>query len=199
MNHSISELALTGSPQLYRHSFEIFGLKPQFELDKSQLTERFHQLMHAVHPDRHAGASDAERRQAMQWASRVNQAYRELLKPLSRAKLLCEIAAAAPVDLLKTAMPASFLMQQMQWREDLEAIAEHVDRLNELDVLESRLKQTEQELAAQFAQISLAFDKPDGRERATLAADLLRQWMFIEKFLDDIEQQRMQWLEVLPS
>ncbi len=87
----------------------------------------------------------------------------------------------------------------MQWPEDLEAIAEHVDRLNELDLLESRLKQTEQELAAQFAQISLAFDKPDGREPATLAADLLRQWMFIEKFLDDIEQQRMQWLEVLPS
>ncbi|NBO03141.1 MAG: Fe-S protein assembly co-chaperone HscB [Betaproteobacteria bacterium] len=194
----MSDLAFQGKPQLHRNSFEIFGLEPRFEIDKAKLTERFHHLMHAVHPDRHVGASEAERRLAMQWSSRINEAYRELLKPLSRAKLLCEIAAG-PVDLLQTTMPAAFLMQQMQWREDFEAIVHHADRVVLLDKLEAALRQTAKELAGQFAQITPALSGSNPSEPAKLAVELLRQWMFIEKFLDDIEQQRMQWLEVLPS
>jgi molecular chaperone HscB len=194
----MSELAFQGKLQLHGNSFEIFGLEPRFEIDRLKLTERFHHLMHAVHPDRHVGASEAERRLAMQWSSRINEAYRELLKPLSRAKLLCELAAG-PVDLLQTTMPAAFLMQQIQWREDFEAIARHADRAALLDKLEATLRKHAGQLADQFAQISMAFSAPNPNEPAKLGLELLRQWMFLEKFLDAIEQQRMQWLEVLPS
>jgi molecular chaperone HscB len=139
----------------------------------------------------------------MQWSSRINEAYRQLLKPLARAQLLCEIFAG-PLDVLKTAMPPAFLMRQMQWREDFEAIgldANRLDanRLDQVEALEAEVKLEGVQITSQFAQTSIALGQSPSVEEAKLAADLLRQWMFVEKFLDDIEQQRMQWLEVLPS
>ncbi|MEY3604518.1 MAG: hypothetical protein RIQ49_1550 [Pseudomonadota bacterium] len=194
----MSEFAQAGKLQLNSDSFQIFDLPRVFDLDKVLLTERFHQLMHAVHPDRHAGATEVERRQAMQWSSRINEAYRQLLKPLARAQLLCEIFAG-PLDVLKTAMPPAFLMRQMQWREDFEAIGLDANRLDQVEALEAEVKLEGVQITSQFAQTSIALGQSPSVEEAKLAADLVRQWMFVEKFLDDIEQQRMQWLEVLPS
>ncbi|MFM8883022.1 MAG: Fe-S protein assembly co-chaperone HscB [Betaproteobacteria bacterium] len=194
----MSEFAQAGKLQLNSDSFQIFDLPLVFDLDKVLLTERFHQLMHAVHPDRHAGATEVERRQAMQWSSRINEAYRQLLKPLARAQLLCEIFAG-PLDVLKTAMPPAFLMRQMQWREDFEAIGLDANRLDQVEALEAEVRLGGVQITAKFAQTSIALGQSPSVEEAKLAADLVRQWMFVEKFLDDIEQQRMQWLEVLPS
>jgi len=194
----MSEFAQASKLQLNSDSFQIFDLPRFFDLDEARLTERFHQLMHAVHPDRHAGATEVERRQAMQWSSRINEAYRQLLKPLARAQLLCEIFAG-PLDVLRTAMPPAFLMRQMQWREDFEAISLDANRLDQVDALEAEVKLEGKQITSQFAQTSIALGQSPSADDAKLAADLLRQWMFVEKFLDDIEQQRMQWLEVLPS
>ncbi|MFZ9492022.1 MAG: Fe-S protein assembly co-chaperone HscB [Burkholderiaceae bacterium] len=198
MNPLMSEFAQASKLQLNSDSFQIFDLPRVFDLDEARLTERFHQLMHAVHPDRHAGATEVERRQAMQWSSRINEAYRQLLKPLARAQLLCEIFAG-PLDVLRTAMPPAFLMRQMQWREDFEAISLDANRLDQVDALEAEVKLEGKQITSQFAQTSIALGQSPSADDAKLAADLLRQWMFVEKFLDDIEQQRMQWLEVLPS
>jgi molecular chaperone HscB len=198
VNPLMSEFAQSSKLQLNSDSFQIFDLPRVFDLDEARLTERFHQLMHAVHPDRHAGATEVERRQAMQWSSRINEAYRQLLKPLARAQLLCEIFAG-PLDVLRTAMPPAFLMRQMQWREDFEAISLDANRLDQVDALEAEVKLEGKQITSQFAQTSIALGQSPSADDAKLAADLLRQWMFVEKFLDDIEQQRMQWLEVLPS
>ena len=198
VNPLMSEFAQSSKLQLNSDSFQIFDLPRVFDLDEARLTERLHQLMHAVHPDRHAGATEVERRQAMQWSSRINEAYRQLLKPLARAQLLCEIFAG-PLDVLRTAMPSAFLMRQMQWREDFEAISLDANRLDQVDALEAEVKLEGKQITSQFAQTSIALGQSPSADDAKLAADLLRQWMFVEKFLDDIEQQRMQWLEVLPS
>lgn len=198
VNPLMSDFAQASKLQLNSDSFQIFDLPRVFDLDEARLTERFHQLMHAVHPDRHAGATEVERRQAMQWSSRINEAYRQLLKPLARAQLLCEIFAG-PLDVLRTAMPPAFLMRQMQWREDFEAISLDANRLDQVDALEAEVKLEGKQITSQFAQTSIALGQSPSADDAKLAADLLRQWMFVEKFLDDIEQQRMQWLEVLPS
>jgi molecular chaperone HscB len=56
----------------------------------------------------------------MQWAVRVNEAYRRLKDPLARGGYLCELAGVEVGAESNTAMPASFLMQQMEWREALD-------------------------------------------------------------------------------
>ena len=41
--------------------FEIFGLKPQFRIDKQKLDEKYFEIQKKVHPDRFASASDTEK------------------------------------------------------------------------------------------------------------------------------------------
>ena len=45
----------------------------------------------AAHPDRFVNATDAEKRVAMQWATRANEAYQTLKNPQKRARYLCEL------------------------------------------------------------------------------------------------------------
>jgi molecular chaperone HscB len=59
----------------------------------------------------------------MQWSVRINEAYQRLKDPLKRAAYLCELAGAPVRAEDNTAMPAAFLMQQMEWREALEDAA----------------------------------------------------------------------------
>ena len=56
----------------------------------------------------------------MQWATRANEAYQTLKKPLKRAAYLCELNGVDLQTESNTAMPPDFLMQQMEWREALD-------------------------------------------------------------------------------
>ncbi len=92
----------------------------RFALDEAELERAHKDVQSKVHPDRFASGSAAERRVAMQWAARANEAYRTLKSPLSRAAFLCE-RAGVPIDAnVNTSMPVEFLAQQMEWREVLD-------------------------------------------------------------------------------
>ncbi|MBM3380056.1 MAG: Fe-S protein assembly co-chaperone HscB [Betaproteobacteria bacterium] len=107
------------------NSFALFGLDAGFEVDQEQLKQRFHRMMTEVHPDRHSGGTAADRRNAVQWASRINQAYGELSQPLARAKLLCALAGE-PIDPARHPVGPDFLSQILVWRERLEGILETI-------------------------------------------------------------------------
>ena len=100
--------------------FTLFGLPPRFALDRSALDARWRALQGEVHPDRFTSEGAAAQRVAMQWALRVNEAYAVLKDPLKRGAYLCELRGAPIAAENNTAMPAAFLMQQMEWREQLD-------------------------------------------------------------------------------
>ena len=69
--------------------FEIFGLKPQFRIDKQKLDEKYFEIQKKVHPDRFASASDTEKRVAQQWATLINDAFQKRsseVKPFARCE-----------------------------------------------------------------------------------------------------------------
>ena len=102
------------------NDFVLFGLPERFALDRNELDARWRKLQASAHPDRFASDGAAAQRVAMQWSVRINEAYRRLREPLSRAAYLCELRGAPIEAHSNTAMPADFLMQQMAWREGLD-------------------------------------------------------------------------------
>ena len=104
-------------PDFARNHFELLGLPVAFAVDASRLESRYRELQGRVHPDRFAAGSEAERRVAMQWATRANEAYRTLRDPLARARYLLGLKGYDTGEETNTAMPPDFLMQQMEWRE----------------------------------------------------------------------------------
>ncbi len=160
-----------------QNHFDLFGLTPQFDLDLAQLERAFREVQTQVHPDKFVSAGSAEQRVAMQWATRANEAYQTLKNPLKRASYLCELHGIGLEAESNTAMPTAFLMQQMEWREQLdEARGEHAALLQ----LEEQIDRAR---AAQLQQIGQQFTLTAYPQ----AAQLIRQLMFLEKFADDVD------------
>ncbi len=160
--------------------FTLFGLPETYRLDRADLDARWKRLAAQVHPDRHIGQGAATQAQSMQWALRVNEAYRRLRDPLRRAAYLCE-RRGAPIEAeSNTHMCTAFLMEQMQWREALD----DADSADDIDRLNAEVKARQKGL---FDTVARALDDmPD----AGRAAEAVRSLMFVDRFLQDIERRR---------
>jgi molecular chaperone HscB len=173
----VSEPAQPLSAQLAVSDFELFGVPVQFAQDRAQLDARWKDLQREAHPDKFASQGTAAQRVAMQWSVRINEAYQRLKDPMRRATYLCELGGAPIQAENNTAMPAAFLMQQMEWREAM-------DEANDVAALEDLfddVQQAHKVALQQCAQlIDAAHDLP-------AAAQQVRGLMFIEKFLRDVE------------
>lgn len=161
--------------------FSLFGLPRRYTLDRAKLDTAWRELQAKVHPDRHAAASDAARRVALQWASRVNEAYRVLRSPLLRARYLCELAGHDVQSESNTAMAPAFLMQQMQWREELDA-AKRTSEPQAYAVLSARLDEARDAMQARLTGL-LDGGAPD----YAAAVGSVREWMFLERLGEEIE------------
>jgi len=157
--------------------FTLLGLSRAFTLDRAQLDAAWKTLQGQVHPDRFAAQGAASQRVAMQWAVRVNEAYQRLKDPLKRAAYLCELAGAPVQSESNTAMPGSFLMQQMQWREALE----DATTVDEVQVL------SEEVLLDRQARLARVTDLLDVSAQPALAAQEVRALMFIDRLLEEID------------
>ena len=156
--------------------FSLLGFAPHFALDPQALDAAYQRVQSQVHPDRFAVASAAERRVAMQWATRANEAYRVLRDPVQRAACLCEMHGAPIEAESNTAMPAAFLMQQMAWREALDAAAD-APAVERLDA--EVAAQQKRDLEALTVLLDEKNDTP-------AAAAQVRALMFVARFRQDI-------------
>src|SRR5450830_1353191 len=118
-----------------QNHFVLFHLPQRFSIDMKALESAYHEVQNQAHPDKFTQASGAEKRVAMQWATRANEAYQTLKNPLKRATYLCELNGVDLQTESNTAMPTAFLMQQMEWREELDdaKAGKNIDALEQLD------------------------------------------------------------------
>jgi molecular chaperone HscB len=162
---------------LQSDDFELFGVPRRFAQDAAVLDARWKELQREAHPDRFSSQGPAAQRAAMQWSVRINEAYNRLRDPLRRAAYLCELAGASINAHSNTAMPAAFLMQQMQWREALEEAADS----ESLEALADRVARSRREALASCGEaIDTACDFP-------LAVEQVRSLMFIERFAAELD------------
>jgi molecular chaperone HscB len=160
--------------------FALFGLPRAQSLDLESLENCFRAVQARVHPDKHAHAAAADQRLAMQWATRVNEAFQTLRSPGKRARYLLGLLGHDPQIESNTAMPAEFLMNQMELREavmDARAAADEAA----LEAVRGRLSS---EISDEYERLAELIDVT--REFAA-AGNLVRQLMFQEKLLSEID------------
>lgn len=160
------------------NDFELFGIPERFAQERAALDRRWRELQGEVHPDRFAAHGAAAQRVAMQWAVRVNEAYRRLKEPVARAAYICGLHGAGVDAENNTAMPPVFLMQQMEWREALDDAAS-------LAQVEALAAEVERERASLLASIEQFVDVDKDYASASSAT---RALMFIERFALDIDR-----------
>ncbi|CUI04465.1 Fe-S protein assembly co-chaperone HscB [Massilia antarctica] len=161
-----------------QNHFDLFNLPPRFSLDMGALDTAYRDVQGQVHPDRFVNATDAEKRVAMQWATRANEAYQTLKNPQKRAQYLCEQNGVDLQTESNTAMPMAFLMQQMAWRDSLGDARAAKD----LDALEALDAQVKGERKSRLVRIGEQLDSGDYEQ----AAQGVRALMFLEKFGEEL-------------
>lgn len=168
-----------------KNYFELFGLSASFDIDLSDLAERYRGLARATHPDRFTLGSDHERLLALQTTALVNEAFQTLKDPIHRARYLLQLRG---VDLgadTDTAMDPVFLTEQIELRERLEQARLDADPALSLARLAEdvgqRMRQTTDDLRAQLE----SGDRPEHARR------LMREMQFLDKLrhqIGDVEE-----------
>jgi molecular chaperone HscB len=161
-----------------KNHFDLFHLPQRFAINSAALDKAYHEVQNRVHPDKFVHAGDAEKRVAMQWATRANEAYQTLRNPFKRAAYLCELNGIDLQIESNTAMPSAFLLQQMEWREALDEVRA-TKNLDGLEKLEAEL------LEARTREIDRIGELLDANNFAE-AGKAVRQLMFLEKFGEEI-------------
>ncbi|MBL8384487.1 MAG: Fe-S protein assembly co-chaperone HscB [Burkholderiales bacterium] len=161
-----------------RSHFELLGLAPAFAIDAGALERAYRDLQNRVHPDRHAGATAADKRAAMQWSVRANEAFSTLKDPLRRAAHLLELRGVDLGRESNTAMEPGFLAAQMEWREAAED-ARAARNLGALEELRARLRDDRRTRHERLgALLDAGADQP--------AAEAVRQLMFLDRLEAEI-------------
>ncbi len=158
--------------------FRFFGLNQKFNIDLPDLDQAYLAIQKEVHPDRYARGSDVEQRIAMQMATLANTAHQTLKNPIQRGLYLCKLHGVDAKLETNTAMPAAFLMKQMEWRESLDEQAENISAL---EVLMAEVEESKEDILTEIVQAI------DGAKNYERAAELLRGLLFIDKFAVELD------------
>jgi molecular chaperone HscB len=158
--------------------FALFDLPRRQGIDTARLEALYRDIQSRVHPDRYAHLADSEKRQAMQWATRVNEAYLTLKDPLRRARYLLELSGHDVRLETNTAMPTEFLIAQMELREAVATARENGDG----EGLDAQLRRLKKEIRVEYDKLQETIDAGDYAR----AGALVRQLMFQEKLLHEI-------------
>ena len=114
--------------------YEALGVEPRLRLDADDLKKRFYERSRQWHPDRFTRASAAEQAQALEMTSALNDAFRTLRDPVTRAEYFLkesgvELSKEVPPELLEEVFELNMALEELRSgdssvRSQLEAAAE---------------------------------------------------------------------------
>jgi molecular chaperone HscB len=171
-----------------KNHFELFGFPVKFDIDTEDLAARYRELQRRVHPDKFASGSDQERRLSLQMTALINEGFQTLKDPVRRGRYLLGLRGVDLDGETDTAMDPAFLMEQMEFREELEEVRQAESPHKQLAELANRIERRLQDKIGEFRK-ALAADAPDGTAKARNA---VREMQFLEKMrreIDNLEEE----------
>lgn len=133
--------------------FLTLGLPRQYDVDLTSVEKTHRELSRALHPDKYAGAGASERRDSLERAVAVNEAFRIVRDPVRRAEALFTLAGVPVGENVEPKSEPAFLMEMLEQREALSDArdARDASKIRSLVIeVEARAKETEAELGRGF-------------------------------------------------
>ena len=192
---------------LGRHGdyFTFFGLPRRLSVDVADLERRFRDLSRKFHPDYYYNASPAERLASLERSSYLNDAYRVLRNPVSRAEHLLAIEGlpSPRSDEGSAKVPPALLEEVFALNEELDEIREQREAGVEAAALRARLEAARRPIEAKRDEHERQFENLIARwdavvdsgdadaKRATLQAirERLLERNYINNLLGSIERE----------
>ncbi len=99
--------------------FSTLGLAHTFDIDMRAAEKAHRELSRALHPDKYASSGASERRDALNRAADVNEAWRIVRDPVRRAEALFSLAGVEVGETKEPKPDAELLMDVLEKREAL--------------------------------------------------------------------------------
>lgn len=160
--------------------FELFEIPVSLSLDSTALAARYRELQRQFHPDNVASESESIKLAAMQQSVEINSAYNTLKQPLSRAEYILVLQGIDLRNEQHTVKDTAFLMEQLEWREELDDLQKSPDEAA-ITRFQSRVKKYYQQYFSELEQ-SIA------DAQFEQAADTLRKLKFVQKMKDELDK-----------
>ena len=165
--------------------FDFFGLPHKLNLDSKDLESRFYALSKQWHPDRFVRGTADERRISEDATATLNDGYRTLKKPVSRAEYLLkehgfdigeQKSSHAPPELLEEVFELNMALEEVETsRPQLEeARAKFLSMRDDLD----------RDLASQFA----AYDENQDQSVLEKIRGILNKRKYIRNLVSQVEK-----------
>ena len=99
--------------------YEALGLEPKLALDPDDLKQRFYDRSRLWHPDRFSRASADEKQKSEEMTSTLNDAFRTLRDPVSRAEYFLqesglELSKDVPPELLEEVFELNMALEELR-------------------------------------------------------------------------------------
>jgi molecular chaperone HscB len=160
--------------------FARLGLPAALDLEPASLDRAYFALQRQWHPDRFVVKPAAERARASAEAAALNDAYRTLKDPLSRAVYLAELKGVELPGDGKTIDDPELLMEAMEAREELQDAAS----TQAVDALAAKVRDDMKASLDGLGGLFLAGDKPAIRKA-------LLRLRYLDKFVEEARARRM--------
>ena len=162
--------------------FATLGLERTYELDLRAAEKTHRELSRALHPDRYVGSGASERREALEKAVLVNEAWRMVKDPIRRAEALFTLAGVRVGDTHEPKPSPVLLMDMMEQRE---ALADARSKRDLLAVKRLVAEMTSRQASVE-AELAAGFDSAGGdRGKLTPFVAKLGELRYCRRFLED--------------
>lgn len=179
-------------PPTERNYFDVFGLPvDRLVIDIPQLEKRFLELSRKYHPDRFASKSPLENQIAHEYSSAVNNAYRTLKEPVSRAKYVVERQLGS-IEEKSASVPPDMAEFFFEIHDVLDTIRESngnapESALKEVQKAEQDLRQKVQQLESDLQQQFVSYDSAPDKKNVEKIKEILSERSYIRSFLRQID------------
>lgn len=160
--------------------FARLGLPAALDIEAAALDRAYFALQRQWHPDRFVARPPEERARASVEAAALNDAYRTLKDPLSRAVYLAELKGVALPGDGKTIDDPDLLTEVMDAREELH----EASSVAEVDALAKFAREDLEKGLVDLRSLFLAGDKPAIRKA-------LLRLRYLDKFAEEARARRM--------
>lgn len=160
--------------------FELFGIKPSFDIDQVAVKQRFYELSRAYHPDFFGNGTEAEQAEALDKSAMVNEAYKTLLNKDTLTKYILIMEGVLQAEEAYQ-LPPDFLMEVM----DLNEQAMEINRNDTAAVNELRqtVQQLQTEIYESIQPVMEDYESHPATEKALLQ---IKDYYYKKKYLDKI-------------
>jgi len=169
-------------------AFGILGIDPSFTLDSEFIDHLESELTVRLHPDRWQGRGAVQHRSALIAQSAVNEALEAIRTPFRRAETLLSVISDAPqfTEQTRPRLPTPFLLQQIEFQEEIEEGLEPGRKRELTTRVRSELRDLRDKLDSEFQLIDKSSDsteRGEAFERIQTTVDRSRYWRNIQRSL----------------